>query len=1788
MTSAGLKSGTVVGDRYLVERILGHSDLGGEYLCRDLLERKCPVVLKTLTEWDGAGGMEGLRHELSMLSRVRHPHLAPVIDFGVLEEGGAPYLVRAFIDGTDILKASAAWNREEILLQLARICRVLQFLHSRGIVHRHLRPANVMIAGTQGGECEPKLVDFGLDRRPRRGRRDRAPLAFTAPEILLGHGCSPRSDLYSLGIITYQLLTRRLPFDDEDEGYLVQKQLQGKPDMRPVERLEGGSGLAQVLLGLLEKEPEKRPSSAEDVVRLLSAASGRDYSDAVPASEEAYFSPGRFVGRAREMAFLQERAHKVRATGRGGTVFLVGESGSGKTRCLEEMRTWGLLEGWRVVEAGCQPREDRSYGPYRRILDRAALLHSAGADPAGDEPIFRFESASRVAEPLPLEMSSGAAAGPFRDQLTREVVRLMAVRPTLLFLHDFHWADEATVTVLDYLTSDILAHPVFLCVTLRPPESEQSPLARLIDLGSRQQRGEVLALENLSASEVEELVGGITGEPALGKDLGSWVHRASGGNPFFVEEILKHLVDRELLQRASGKWRLAAAGFDQLQAPSSVAAVLRHRLGQLSPRAVELTEWLALFRRAVTKDELRRLVPWSSGDLESSLSELISRQIVCEAAGGGGVLEFRHALVSEVIAGGLPEKKRRRMHQKIGEVLEQLYGEQENLQELAMHFTEGVRSEKALAYALRAARACKAEFAYESALRFYEYLLRQKTRWTEVSFGVPLEAAETLCASGFPKRAIDILKSEAARIENSIDNPKIEIQRLIYLALAYRHLGNVRLLMATAKQGIQILESFVVNDRDRQLTAIFLKELAYCALMKSDPPKALLLSKQALDELSRMPNSILIGQLFGLISAIQRISCNLHEALSAAKIAVKLLDPLQPILVLSSAYSHLGVSLTALGRFDIAKTSHDNAVALSKRTRSPIVIAQALSNLAEHLCHSGNFPEAERISGIAYKIVAEISNPGIKHMVAAILAEIRICQGNYSQAKCIIDKLNAMDGEDIPIYSKAHVAYLNAWLCYELGDFDISRRSLDHLKKLESLEAPAYEHELGEVLKAKILSTHGNCSLSFEHLLQMFKILLKKRWPYQLCLVCIEISRITTNNEVAIKYLRRAKKLAFQMKNEFLLAFATLCHAGIILANQNNNENGHERRDLKSILVNLLKSLEKAEQLGALEIIWKLHATIATILELLEEQEDSIFHSRKALEQLGLIANLLPGKRNLSFHNHPDRYQLAQQCRNRIAANSSLHLSSGIEQDHLRDLLRLNHKTNSIKDINTLLLNIGEFICNNFGMERVLLQINDRNGQPSITTKVNFEEKGEGKIDRIANRIIKNVAITGDPFISCNALQDVRLDSDEAFAGLGKTIFCANLRIGSKRIGIIYADHCRPEPHISESRINFFAAICNMASAAIDNCLAHQALLYEKSALEKRLLKSECQFPEIIGNSKAILHLKEKIAIAAVSPLDVLIWGESGTGKELVARALHYAGRNASGKFVALDCGAFAEGLVESELFGYKKGAFTGALENREGLFEIADRGTIFLDEISNLSMRLQRKLLRVLQEREIRRIGDSQNRKINVRIIAASNKNIRNEVIADRFRKDLYFRLNAMEIHVPALRDREGDIPFLLESFLIQIAERENGIIKRLSENSRKSLEKYSYPGNVRELRNIIEGAYYSSREEMIQLNDLPEYLNEEESNFILRDEGKNALDCYKRIAGGLSSFEDTIKLPFLKRQISASYVRKIIHYALQNSNGKYKQAFKLLGISDQKYAVMLQFLKRNKCCHDYRSYRR
>ena len=392
------------------------------------------------------------------------------------------------------------------------------------------------------------------------------------------------------------------------------------------------------------------------------------------------------------------------------------------------------------------------------------------------------------------------------------------------------------------------------------------------------------------------------------------------------------------------------------------------------------------------------------------------------------------------------------------------------------------------------------------------------------------------------------------------------------------------------------------------------------------------------------------------------------------------------------------------------------------------------------------------------------------------------------------------------------------------------------------------------------------------------------------------------------------------------------------------------------------------------------------------------------------------------------------------------------------------------------------------------------------------------------------------------------MSNDLAAAGLDKiqslkaanvrSLVCVSMEAFDQRAGVIYADASNPRVTFERKHIDLLKALGTIAVLAFDHAVEFERLEAENSRLQE---DADIRH-ELIGDSSAIAKLSKLIAKAARTDSTVLITGESGTGKELVARGIHRKSQRFGRAFVPINCAVVADNLLENELFGHEKGAFTGALSLKKGIIEEADGGTLFLDEFGEIPMGLQAKLLRVIQEQEFQRVGGTRTIKVNVRLIVATNKDLAAAVAKGEFREDLYQRVKVVTIKTAPLRERPEDIMVLAHHFLARSAKKAGRTIHGFSEDAARALQKYDWPGNVRELQNAIEHGVVMGEAARLLAEDLPDEI--------------------------LETLPDS-DLPKLHQAVKA-LKRELVTKAMAKTGGTVKDAAKLLGV-ELKYVYRL-----------------
>jgi Nif-specific regulatory protein/two-component system response regulator HydG len=387
------------------------------------------------------------------------------------------------------------------------------------------------------------------------------------------------------------------------------------------------------------------------------------------------------------------------------------------------------------------------------------------------------------------------------------------------------------------------------------------------------------------------------------------------------------------------------------------------------------------------------------------------------------------------------------------------------------------------------------------------------------------------------------------------------------------------------------------------------------------------------------------------------------------------------------------------------------------------------------------------------------------------------------------------------------------------------------------------------------------------------------------------------------------------------------------------------------------------------------------------------------------------------------------------------------------------------------------------GAERGFIVVHDGAGYAE-RFHVRFERSQLSEPQRRFSRsVVKRVLQTGQPFQSSDLARDPRIEGTESVHALaGTAVLAAPLQHGGEVYGAIYIEQPR---RIGEPMQRFLAEFCEVAGLFLRRALEHESVQRQLRELQHGLFAAH-DFPGIVTADPKMLRLLRTVAQVADSEASVLVHGESGTGKELVVRALHLNSSRRNRPFVAVHCAALPDTLLESELFGHRKGAFTGAQEKRTGRLPAADGGTLFLDEIAEIAPEVQAKLLRFLQFGEIQRVGSDTVEHVDVRVVAATHQNLQQLVEAGRFRQDLYFRLKVLELRIPPLRERASDIPLLLDHFLRKYWKRPSGP-PRWTQEALRALQSYAYPGNVRELEHLVERACLLATEPRLGLELLP-----------------------------------------------------------------------------------------------------
>jgi Nif-specific regulatory protein len=1714
-----------------------------------------PLALKVALQPSSAEDLARFRHEVRLLSEARHPNVVEVYDFGVLP-GDFPFLTMELLSGQSVADRLRSADWETFYQAAMQAAAGLAHIHRQGVVHMDVKPANLGLAN-HGPGLRLKILDFGLAQEVRGpiDRRIRGTLAYTAPEVLLQDSYDHRADLYSLGMTLFELATGVLPSAGDDLA-AVRFQLEGtlpdplvlRPDMPPA--------LAQILRRLLQRDPADRYASAGSLLLDLAAAAGQPLDAAGAAAlsfSEGRVLASRLIGREEILSRLRA-ALAAAAEGRGGAVLIEGREGSGKSRVLREIGLIAAIDGARVGRGAHGADHGELPQPLAPFLE---ALHALGI-------------AVRTARlHAGLKTTSSETGQRARFRLYREIALDLAARgaetapPIVLLLDDLHLAGAESEELLAYLGEELRGFRVLIVATRRPAEAADTPAATAeADNGAVSR----LSLPPLDRAATALLVDACLGTAHLPSTFYTWVHEQTDGVPGEIQQLLRHLVTDGVLLYRDGDWKPSLPALSRWSsAPGGRAQKDRQRILSLPAEDRELLDAAAVLAEPFSLELLSALLGADPQAVYERLSALVAQGHLERLREAGGALYLlTQRRIRQTLYNDLDADRRMRLHRRAAEILEERSA---SAASIAEHFWRGGERVRSLPYLLRAAGEALAVHGYAQAAVFFgraaDAADTAADTASEVETGATTRAlasqAEALAGAGAYARALRVYHDLLRRPDLERGSPA---GRLFAAGLLLRkgrlhtRLGEHEAAQESHEEGLRLLQGLGASQDPRQseLEIDLLQGKALALRDLADWDGAFATSRAALaravrEGLERQRATLLntLGMLYSDRGDWRRAGRLTRRGLWAAERSG------DEALCLTLR-NNLGNVLWKTGAYEQALDLYRRNLAHCERTHDLWGELFSLNNLGIMECSRGNWMGARDPLSRSVEVARRLGARENEALSRLNLGEIEEVLGHWPRAERHYERaLKLLD--DMPDHPDrftvlAQFASLDRKRGRGTEAERRAREALDGAIRVGDNDLLAHCHfQLGLIEKDR-----DNLEGSGEHLRRALELWETAGTRQSLARVHISLADLSLRDgemAEAARHAQEARRRVEELGDRFTLA------------------------KLLTIEARLASSREEVETAERL---------FSDGVRLLEELETPYEHARSLYEwglrtwnvdtALRRLRRALAGFERMGAETESRR---ASGALERIREHQRLNVGRGASSV-LAEVLKV---INSTLDLQEVLRRTMDLVLERLGGERGMIVLSNRltreleiavarnigmgNGMENGTGGGSAgDREDEGRM--LSESVVRRVIETREPVLAVDAPTDGRFAGAKSIVARHiLSILCVPMTIKDRLAGAIYIDHRESRHLFGQNDLEFLIAFADQAAIAIENARLYTELEASRLRLkeENESLRSEIlskhSLGSLIGKSRVISDLKQMLEKVAQSPSTILVRGESGTGKGLVARIVHSVSPRRQAAFIHFNCAALPETLVESELFGHEKGAFTGAAGMKPGRFELANGGTIFLDEIGKVSLAVQSKLLRVVEEKEFERVGGTRTLHADVRIIAATNLDLEQAVARNEFREDLFYRLNIIPLVLLPLRERREDIPYLVEHFLAKVSRELGRPPKELDPSVLDLFAAYTWPGNVRELEAAIHRAFVLSAGDTLAIEDF--------GWIVLHVQGSHGG------SGSHGAAARPAELPGLSPILRLSdggyeaaldaYDRQLIAAGLNQSDGKIRETARLLGIA-------------------------
>jgi predicted ATPase len=1614
-------------------------------------------------------------------------------------------------------------------------------LHGQGLVHKDFKPANVIVDST--GE-HVWLTGFGIaSRLPRERQVPRPPdtisgtLAYMAPEQTgrMNRSVDSRSDLYSLGVTLYQMVTGVLPFTTFDSAELVHCHIARQP-LPPAERVPGvPAAISAVIMKLLAKTAEDRYQTAAgvgvDLRRCLTAHQSGDSIESFPLAArdipDVLRIPETLYGREQSIQALLQAFERVATDGSSELMLVTGYSGVGKSSIVNELQKALSLSHGIFATGKCdQLTRDVPYATLARAVQTLVLMVLR----SDDAELARWrDSITRAVEPngqliasiipeLELVIGKQSAVPDLPPQDARNRFQMVfraflqvfaqSEHPLVLFLDDLQWIDAGTLALVEHVAGPETRHLLLIGAYRDNEVSPSHPL--VLTLGALRGAGarvNDIVLSPLDVDDVCRLIAtAVHGDEQHVRPLAQLVVEKTGGNPFFAIQFLTELSDESLLsfdpEIATWNWNLARIGAKGYT--DNIAELMVAKLQRLPTTVQEALRDLACLGNIADVATLAIVRESSEAEIDTAFLDAAQAGLVIRLE---GAYRFAHDRVQEAAYAGIPPALRPEMHLRIGRQLraaseieppadrvfavvtqlnhavDLMADADERIALLRLNVRAGMKAKAAVAY--RAARDYLGEAAALVAADAW-------TRCYDETLELYLAFAECEYLVGHFHAAEQLFERMLEHAQSDLDRARIYSLRIKVYQAGSRYDESVVLVLEALR-----LFGVTFPGSDDEIERATEAEFRAVAANLGGRRIADLLDAPAADA--------------------PEVRAIIDLLVDAAPGAYNGRPKLFPLVTMKAVNFSL-----RYGNTD--QSSYAYAV-------------HALTLVSVY----GDLEQAFEFSEMALRLNDRFDNARLRGTLLHLHGDhVNFWRRHFATSVPILEQgLRACVEVGDLVYA-GHLAFLTVWQAIErgvpLGDArtlaarhaEFARQShIDAVYQTIELEQQflaSLQGRTSDPLKfdaagfdeaaslATIEKSSFGCGIVFCRIMKQILAFLYGRHAEAL-----EAARL------AEPMLSAARATPIEATHHFYNALTlTALYPGAPASDQAQWACvlESELRKLKLWADNCPQNYHTRYALVLAEVA-RIEGRPAEAMDRYEEAitsaRDNGFVQQEALA-FELAARFYASRGFAAFAHlylRNARYAYVRwgaqgkvrqldetdpQLRGEATAPyTPTTIAETVEHLDLATVLKVSEAVSSEIGLEQSVDTLIRTALEHAGAERGLLilprgtehRIEAEARTDGETVTVNVRQAGVTAAD-LPEPIFRYVLRTHESVLLHDASAQSPFSGDEYVrAHHSRSVLCLPLLKQARLVGVLYLENNLTSRLFTPARVGILKLLASEAATSLENTRLYEEVRTLKDQLyrENLALRDEVDrafmFEEIVGSSQTLKAALSRITKVAPTDSTVLILGETGTGKELIARAVHKRSRRSGRAFVSVNCAALAPTLISSELFGHERGAFTGATQRRLGRFELADGGTVFLDEVGELLPETQVALLRVLQEREFERVGGTQPIQIDVRVIAATNRDLATAAASGSFRQDLFYRLNVFPIEVPPLRERLDDILMLVEYFVQRYASRAGKNIRSIDKKTLELLQTYEWPGNIRELQNVIERSVILSSSEVFAIDE-------------------------------------------------------------------------------------------------------